>query len=201
MIRYSMTTFTTIRKPRLGFLFLLIFAITAAFMTSCTHRHTRPGADGADGINGQDGTDGLGFGFVRDIDGSVLAGSYWIGDAALVIPPKILAAIPADEDHHREGVILYLGNATEFYRYYLIRMPAGSYCVVDRAEYEYLGTLDFVADGYLVAVELATLDSLGLLAGLAGSGIAVELDEPATIKLKSHEIRIGAVRIRLYGRD
>lgn len=194
-----MTTFTTIRRPRLGFLFLLIFAITAAFMTSCTHRHTRPGADGLDGV---DGTDGLGFGFVRDIDGSVLAGSYWIGDAALVIPPKILSAIPADEDHHREGVILYLGNATEFYRYYLIRMPAGSYCVVDRAEYEYLGTLDFVTDGYLVAVELATLDSLGLLSSVVGQyGIAVELDEPVTIKLKSHEIRIGAVRIRLYRRD
>lgn len=185
----------------IGITLILIFASLA--LTGC-HRHNKTtvveGTQGEAGTDGVDGTDGLGFGFVRDIDGSSLTSSYWIGDASCVVPQHILEAAPADDDP-REGIILYLGGADEFSRYYLLAMPAGSYCVVDREEYEELGTLDFASDGHLAVVELSTLQSLELFSEIVDKGIVVEIDEPVLIDAKRTELRIGSIRIRMFGRN
>ena len=182
------TTSTTDRRRLLVTVTTLLILFVAAVSVAGCHRHISlteaPGADG------QDGTDGLGFDFVADIGGE-LASDYWIGDAALVLPPEILAVAPTE-------ATLFLGNDEEFHRYYLRAVSAGTYCVIDRDEYEILGQLDFYEDGYLALVELTTLEALGLLA-LVSDGVAVELDEPATITSKKKELRIGSVRIRLYG--
>jgi len=122
---------------------------------------------------------------------SQLDGSYWVGDASVVIPEEILASAP--NNVFKTGLVLYVGYEGSPLHFYLI--PAsGTYDVLRYKKKALLGQAEI--DGFLVLADLDTLAQMQAEALIVDSGVVVEFEGLQTIDLKKKEIRIGDVRIK-----
>lgn len=175
-----------------------LLALSCLLMTSCRHGRmgksgetgsqgeqgeTGPqGQNGLDGINGIDGSNGLngiGFDYVRGVTGAELCTNFLVIPANLVLPEPILNFAPPIDWHDIQGATLTFGDVALAFRYYLMPMMAGEYCVVEKVHgegYVPLGQVLLTESGWLAVVPLGTLQILALDPGVFDQGILVTLE-------------------------
>lgn len=123
--------------------------------------------------------------YMRGWAGTTLTETYWVGDASLVLPKEILSGAPEAE----QMVVLFLIEAFGPLDYHLSRMPAESSVRLSRKKKD-LGQIEFETEGFLVLVELSTLETLGLLHVTLDSGIVVKLHKTTFLEVMKNHVFI-----------
>lgn len=123
--------------------------------------------------------------YMRGWAGTTLTETYWVGDAALVLPKELLLGAPEED----KMVVLFLMEAFGPLDYHLSRMPAGSSVSLWQKKKD-LGQVEFETEGFLVLVELSVLKTLGLLHVTVDSGIVVKLHKTTFLEVMKNHVFI-----------